>query len=396
MTRIGEHFVVSDQNQELGSSGQDGCRAPAPYNDGYMGCLLDDQVFVDDEPLWQVETKADLERPNEFWMDNANNRLYLSQDPAGRKIEVSIAREAILSYGWNLTISGLVIEKFANAMQTGAITSGGEGWIIEDNEVRLNNGIGIFSAANNVVVNNYVHHNGEMGLAGQGAGVLVDSNEISYNNINGANWAWEGGGAKWVKTTGLIVRNNYSHHNYGPGLWTDGYNIDTLYENNVVEDNHLQGIIHEISYDAIIRDNIVKRNGFDHPQASSYWGAGIEVWQSPNVEVYNNLVADNAHGIMAIMTPRGSGVHGVHEVRNLYVHNNQIKMSNPHGRSGLAVYGGSGNEYFTSKNNRFEANTYWLRDLSSATHFLWADRYLTVAQWQSYGKDAGGGFFSYL
>lgn len=392
---LANHFVLTNQRQELGSSGMGGCRPPDPYPDSYKGCLLDDQVFVDDSPLWQVETKADLTRQNEFWMDNENNRIYLNRDPRGHKVEVSIGEEAVLSYGWNIRISGLVIEKFANAMQTGAITVGGEGWIIEGNNIRFNNGIGIFSATRNVVSHNYVHHNGEMGLAGQGTGIVIDSNVISYNNINGVNWAWEGGGAKWVKTTGLVVKNNYSHHNEGPGLWTDGYNMDTVYTNNLVEDNSVQGIIHEISYDAVIKNNAVRRNGFDHPQVNSYWGAGIEIWQSPNVEIHNNFVENNAHGIVAVMTPRGTGTYGVHEVRNLYVHHNQIKMSNLQGRSGLAVYGGSGNEYFNSKNNRFTANSYWLNGLSAGKHFLWSDRYLTAAEWRGYGHDGGGGFYSY-
>ena len=394
VTTLANHFVLTGQRQELGKSGTGGCRPPDPYPASYQGCLLDDQVFIDDSPLWQVETKADLTRPNEFWMDNANDRILLNRDPRGHKVEVSIGEEAILSYGWNIRISGLVIEKFANAMQTGAITVGGEGWIIEQNNIRFNNGIGIFSATRNVVRHNFVHHNGEMGLAGQGTGIVIDSNVISYNNINGVNWAWEGGGAKWVKTTGLVVKNNYSHHNEGPGLWTDGYNIDTVYDNNLVEDNSVQGIIHEISYAAVIKNNAVRRNGFGHPQVNSYWGAGIEIWQSPNVEIYNNVVEDNAHGITAVMTPRGSGTYGVHEVRNLYVHDNRIKLSNPQGRSGLAVYGGSGNEYFTSKNNRFARNSYWLNGLSTQKHFLWSDRYLTASEWRGYGHDVGGGFFS--
>ena len=72
---------------------------------------------------------------------------------------------------------------------------------------------------------------------------------------------WAAGGSKWVHTTNLIVRGNFSHHNDGPGLWTDINNIYSRYENNVVEDHRRGGIFHEISYDAVMRTNTLRRNG---------------------------------------------------------------------------------------------------------------------------------------
>ena len=398
-SRISRHkgFSVisgfSSFDRFVAPGGFEACR-PYPGETTARGaCAYADQVFMDGKHL-QQELSLGALRGREFFVDQDSNRIFIPFDLRDRDVEVSVAREAIVGQAADVTISGLVIEKFANAFQTGAIQAGPT-WVIEGNEVRLNNGIGIFSGENNLVVDNHVHHNGQMGLAGQGVGIVVDSNEISYNNINGANWAWEGGGTKWVRTTGLVVTNNHSHHNHGPGLWTDGYNIDTLYDNNLVENNLVQGIIHEISYDAIIRNNTLRKNGFGHEAKGSYWGGGIEVWQSPNVEIYNNLVEDNAHGIMAMMTPRGSGPHGVLELRNLFVHNNRIKLSNPTGRSGLAVYGGSGPQYYDEKNNRFEANSYWLKNPQSGLHFLWDHGYATAAQWQSYGNDSAGSFLDY-
>ena len=59
------------------------------------------------------------------------------------------------------------------------------------------------------------------------------------------------------------MRDNHVHHNEGPGLWTDIDNIHTLYEGNLVEHNANVGIFHEISYDAVIRNNIVRDNGLE-------------------------------------------------------------------------------------------------------------------------------------
>ena len=70
---------------------------------------------------------------------------------------------------------------------------------------------------------------------------MLENSELSYNNTAGYNWGWEAGGTKWTHTDGLIVRNNYVHDNYGNGLWTDGSNINIVYEGNVVEDNYGAG-----------------------------------------------------------------------------------------------------------------------------------------------------------
>jgi hypothetical protein len=43
--------------------------------------------------------------------------------------------------------------------------------------------------------------------------VLVDQNEIAYNNTAGFNSGWEAGGTKFVMTHNLVVRGNWSHHN---------------------------------------------------------------------------------------------------------------------------------------------------------------------------------------
>ena len=123
-------------------------------------------------------------------------------------------------------------------------------------------------------------------------------------------------------THNLIVRGNLVHHNYGPGLWTDVDNIDTLYEYNEVSDNDDAGIFHEISYRATIRNNTVSRNGFGyHPWL---WGAGIQVAASRDVEVYGNVLIDNAQGIAALQQNRGTGLYGPRQVVNLYVHDNTI------------------------------------------------------------------------
>ena len=162
-----------------------------------------------------------------------------------------------------------------------------------------------------IVRDSYIHHNGQLGIHGGQAscsrakGLVLADSELSFNNAAGYNYGWEGGATKWTHTDGLIASNNYIHDNYGSGLWTDGPNINVVFEGNRVEDNYASGIIHELGYAAVIRNNVVRRNGFEHPIQGDVWGAGILIDQSRDVEVYGNTVEDNAAGITAVQEPAG-------------------------------------------------------------------------------------------
>ncbi len=282
----------------------------------------------------------------------------------------------------NVTIRNLIVEHFANPVQFGALSAEGHsGWVIANNEARLNFGYGIRIGPSAQILRNNVHHNGQLGIGGSGANdVLVADNEIAYNNTNNNDPGWEAGGTKFTVTDRLTVRNNWSHHNTGPGLWTDINNINTIYENNLVEDNTMMGIFHEISYACIIRNNIVRRNGLSYKDW--IWGAGILVAASPNVEIYGNTLEGNADGIGAAQQNRTGdpATHGAHEISNLYVHDNDVTMTE--GWTGLAQDVGD-TSYFSSRNNRFLANTYHVSGV--ATLFTWDNQELTLAQWQAKG-----------
>ena len=128
------------------------------------------------------------------------------------------ASAAIKGSADGVTVQGLVIEMFDNPAGAGAIHLYGSGSRILDNEIRQNGGIGVCTGGRgSQVVRNHVHHNGQMGMCGNGDNMLIANNEIDHNNTQGHRYGWEAGGSKWTNTVGLIVRNNYSHHNYGLG-----------------------------------------------------------------------------------------------------------------------------------------------------------------------------------
>ncbi|CAN5152946.1 hypothetical protein BH23GEM2_BH23GEM2_11720 [soil metagenome] len=347
----------------VGTSGS--CRSDFPM------CKDPNDIFIDDKPQVQVATLGEV-GPGKFYNDRANGRVYVGTNPSGRKVEFSESTSAFRSGNGthNVTIRGLVIEKYANKGQFPVIdprhsTSGtasssgyGAGWLVENNEIRWNHAMGVRSWDNHVHRNNKIHNNGQLGMGGQGTNILIEGNEIAYNGYwAGYNTGFEAGGTKWTQTDRLTVRNNYSHHNFGPGLWTDINNIRTLYEYNRVEHNSNAGIFHEISYDAVIRYNAVKWNALNSGRASLR-GSGILVTESPNVEVYGNLVQENWNGIGFIQQDRGSGKYGPYEVRNARIHGNTVINLPDRGYSGI-----TGSSTYTwlwdaSGGNRMNRNKY--------------------------------------
>ena len=207
-------------------------------------------------------------------------------------------------------LENLVVEKYASDAQQGAIyPDRARGWRISDVTARWNHGVGLSFGPETRVSGGSFSHNGQLGIGGTGEGSTIEGVEIAFNNYAGYNSGWEAGGTKFWETKDLIVRDSCIHHNGGPGLWTDNDNIGALYEGNKVFMNADDGIKHEISYDATIRNNIVAHNGtsgFD----IWLWGSQILIQNSSNVEVYGNLVEVSdgfGNGIGVIYQDRGEG-----------------------------------------------------------------------------------------
>ena len=389
-SKQGAYWVITGQTT-LGTSGSGAAAdcVPVEGKDPGSMCIYRDQVFLDDRSLWQVGSLGELSAGEFFW-DYGANKIYLADDPSGRKLEVSVTPAGI-SGGPGVELRNLVVEKFGNGVQTGAISASSD-WLIVDVEARLNHGGGIHMGPGTVVRSSFIHHNGQLGIHGgqpscaKAKGLVLADSELSYNNAAGYNYGWEGGATKWTNTDGLIARNNYVHDNYGSGLWTDGPNINVLFEGNRVEDNDSSGIVHELGYAAVIRDNLVKGNGFQHPIQGDVWGAGIRIDQSRDVEVYANTVEGNNAGITATQEPAGDqcGFGSDAEVANLYVHDNTVVQ--PVGiAAGLRLYRESNQAYYTGMNNRWTNNDYTLGDPANGLHFFWANGKVESSAWLSYG-----------
>ena len=354
---------------------------------GYEGCSLTQDLFMDDVMLWQVTDEDDLETGRWYWDGDA---VYIADDPTNRRIELSTVEYAFVGAADDVTIRGLGVEKYATPAQDGAIQSQepgegafGEGWLIEDVDASGNHGAAVRTGNQTVVRNSRLHHNGQLGITcAGGTDVLIENNEIAHNNLAGFKWEWEAGGVKVTRSANLVFRGNSVHHNTGPGLWADIDTSDVLYENNRVVDNTGPGIFYEISRNAVVRDNVVERNGL--ADSAWLWGAGILVAGSSNVEVYDNVVSANGNGIAGIQQDRGEGEFGPYLLADFYVHDNTVRLGD--GRTGIVEDTGD-KAVFEGRGNRFETNTYVG---PTGRNYLWNNRRLGKEGWIASGQDTNG------
>ena len=244
--RSGNYWVAPNQTQEAPKSGV--CSA------GISICGFPEQFYINGQGLQIVNSLGEV-GAGKFWFDYAGNNIYFTDDPINKSVEASVTTTAFEPTGDYVTISNLIVEGYSNNYSTAVIDGTGKRqWIVTNNEVRWNHAMGIRVGSFSEVRSNNVHHNGQMGIWSAGDNIVIQDNQIAYNNLMRFEVRYEAGGTKFLQSRNLIVRGNFAHHNLGPGLWTDMDNIDALIENNVAEDNEWNGIWHEVSYRATIRN----------------------------------------------------------------------------------------------------------------------------------------------
>ena len=170
---------------------------------GAPACDQPQTVFIDDKPLTKVPSKDAL-ASNEVYIDYAGGRIYLADDPTNRKVEATIAKFAFESDAPDVVIRNITVEKYGSPAQRGAIHAReGARWTIENCVVRFNSGAGISVGTGTRVHACDIHHNGQIGIEGDGKDIVIDGNHIWSNNIYGFDPGWEGGGVKIAESEGV-------------------------------------------------------------------------------------------------------------------------------------------------------------------------------------------------
>jgi parallel beta-helix repeat protein len=377
-SREARYWVASSRVQLRPKHGE--CLPSAP------ACDRPQALFIDDKPLTRVLNKDGL-ASNEFYVDYEGGRIYLVDDPTNHKVEITGASFAFESSAPDVSISNVTVEKYGSPAQKGAVHAReGARWTIENCEVRLNSGAGISVGTGTRVHNCNVHHNGQIGIEGNGKDIHIDGNNIWANNIYGFDPAWEAGGVKIAESDGVTFRDNHVHDNDGAGLWCDINCRNVVYEGNLVENNKHIGIFHEISFKAVIRKNTVRYNGIED-RNKWFWGADIVVAASQDVEVTGNTVtvAAGGCGIMLLDQGRRADDGRRYKTRNNVVQGNEITFE------GAPCAGGasdtkSDDENFTiitDGNNRFDGNTYRVSATSEPARFVWGQ---DVTDWRGFQR----------
>ena len=363
-------------------------------------CTYTQDVFFDKHRLRRV-TSPSAVASGTVYANYRTNTITIGEDPQSHLVEQAVAPSLIYATVDDVIVANLVLEEAANQAQVGAVESrgptspvgDGTGWVIVDNDVLLNHGVGIGFGGNTTVAGNLIQDQGQLGFGAAGNDLVVTDNEISSNGTAGYSADWEAGGSKSWMTDGEIVTHNYVDGNMGPGLWDDGGNINTTYAYNKVVGNWGAGIQHEISYDAVIEYNEISGNGFKL-QKGWAWDAGIQIQSSGGtklIDIAYNVVANNYNGITVLdssnRTADQPAPYGPHIVENVSVHNNEIAMS------GSAVTGAVEDDghvaIFNANRNRFYSNAYYLDSLA-ATHFAWATGNVDWSDWRRFGNDSDG------
>jgi len=297
------------------------------------------------------------------------------------------------------TILGGVFQHFGNANAEGAapvvVKRNG---VVVGTEFRENFNVGLGVNGSNARVSNvYTHHNGRYGLvvtepcAGCSGpvGVIVEDSEIAFNNTRMLPTDYDAGGTKFSDGTGMIVRRNRVHDNYGSGLWWDGYNGNARVYGNVIYDNRNWGIMYELSLGGTrIHDNTLTGNGFD---GSADWSNNVQllvassdgsVGGNRGIEIYQNRISGSAYPL-AIITQGGRPA-----TKKVSVHHNVLTLRALTSRVGAYDGGGTGEIFSEAANNRFDHNTYRVPDRGA--YWAWDGQTLTWSQWRALGHDQNG------
>jgi len=187
-----------------------------------------------------------------------------------------VNRYAFTQQAAGVQIRNLTIHGFVPPPNEGVVNhDSGTGWVIERNTIANNRGAAVMMGIANTLRSNCLADNGQYAInayrSGGLADVVVDRNEIARNNTDD----WESripgcgcsGATKFWNVERAVVTSNWVHDNRGPGIWADTNNVGFRIEGNLIEGNDDEGIFYEVSYNARIAHNTLRRNAITKGRA---------------------------------------------------------------------------------------------------------------------------------
>ncbi|KAI1698522.1 right handed beta helix region domain-containing protein [Ditylenchus destructor] len=272
-------------------------------NPAYPNACLPEQVFVAGAPLAQVTTKAEVVA-GKFFMDSANNVLYIGSDPTSKLVEVgTLTRGLQFAPGAEGSrVLGIGFAQYSNYW-------GGSGVLVSySNDVTIDlcsfvqnafQGLGV-NAENQIVRSSVFSYNGQNGIGcNKCHGSLIEWNYIAFNNQEHFATSKCGGyctiaGMKVAHVDRLTVNMNNFYRNNAGGLWFDLGCTNAMVTRNLFKENGdgvamNSGLFYEVSSTGTVASNAFIKNK----------GNGIQISGSDRTRIYNNNFVKNQVDITA-------------------------------------------------------------------------------------------------
>ena len=227
---------------------------------------------------------------------------------------------AFTQHATGVTIKNLEIRNFTSPTDQGVVNhDSGNNWTVTHSSIHDNGGAALMAGANNTISYNCLDHNGQYGINAYQGGdgitnLVVDHNEISRNNTANLEVTNPGcgctGGVKFWAVNQARVTSNYVHDNLSVGLWADTNDRGFDIEGNYISGNTSEGILYEISYNAVIRYNAFIRNAFTEGPANPGFPTGaiyisesggdsrVGGFSSGVLDISRNVFTDNWSGVV--------------------------------------------------------------------------------------------------
>ncbi|WP_375426346.1 right-handed parallel beta-helix repeat-containing protein [uncultured Friedmanniella sp.] len=253
-----------------------------------------DQVWVDGRRLTQVSSRSKVDADS-FFVDESGGRLVIGTDPDGAEVRASTLSKGLTIVGAGDTVRGIGVRRYATSVwQLGAATVNNAGVTVED-MVFLDNattGLSVFAA--DVTLNRLTSSgNGLMGFhANQADGLEATDLAALDNNREHFNRTPAAGGMKLTASRHVSITDSEFSDNEGHGLWFDVACYDVDLAGSRAERNTGSGIVLEISSHVRVVDNLALDNGLN----------GLWVIDTDQVEVANNTFARNEGANLVLVT----------------------------------------------------------------------------------------------
>jgi hypothetical protein len=175
------------------------------------------ELFVGGQRARHVNTLAEVNAPGTWYFDDAADRIYVYDNPAGKTIETSVAKQAFKvgtasAAAVGVTIDNLYVQQFANNER------GNGGAIGLDNadlttirrvETSFNHAAGITAGAGRATIeNSRIADNGQIGVSTYRAQLTFRRNEVVGNNAVHFSANWEAGATKFAGSPGGLFEQN--------------------------------------------------------------------------------------------------------------------------------------------------------------------------------------------